>query len=283
MMMSQFACPSSPDLFPRCGRVDQIPGQMRKPPKFIRIDEEQYTLQMWPAFRDRLLHILAHPTNLVGFTIEELVRVVYQLCCHRYGQRIFADVLLEVRNYLQQTTNVLVATVPAVSYLDAIVQLHTAYSQSATILCSVLRDVDRVQPASPRAVSNNNRKQIAVSSLEATCLYASSPVGMELQRAFLETVIKDTRVEQQLKSLLVSPPDYIDPTTLMSIAKLLYAFDIKFANLNKQLFSLYIPCLERAGGPEMGEYEARRLLQELQLEVSDDVQCRRGQKRKLSS
>ena len=119
-------------------------------------------------------------------------------------------------------------------------QLHTAYSQSATILCSVLRDVvihhyfahwcntakDRVQPASPRAVSNNNRKQIAVSSLEATCLYASSPVGMELQRAFLETVIKDTRVEQQLKSLLVSPPDYIDPTTLMSIAKLLYAFDI---------------------------------------------------------
>ena len=78
MMMSQFACPSSPDLFPRCGRVDQIPGQMRKPPKFIRIDEEQYTLQMWPAFRDRLLHILAHPTNLVGFTIEELVRLVYQ-------------------------------------------------------------------------------------------------------------------------------------------------------------------------------------------------------------
>ncbi|KAH3762922.1 hypothetical protein Pelo_5223 [Pelomyxa schiedti] len=261
-------------------------------------------------------------------TKEQLARQVYHLCCCRYGQQLLNDVITFVRTQLQQAVNSLVATTALPLYLDAILQLHTHYEQSALVLVSVFRDVDRVQPSptlpgilyaqqsnrfSPKGASTHQPYTYSHHAHHTTFLYTQSDstpssVAIELQRAFLETVLHDHRVGAQVDILLRNPPLHAPPETMLKVVKLLYSMDKDFAEINKNLFALYIPCLlARTSDPEACVQEARQLLhqaeqqqlqrQQMQQWVQNDgsnntttassttssEEANRGHKRKLLS
>ncbi|KAF7710725.1 hypothetical protein HF521_009597 [Silurus meridionalis] len=220
-----------------------------------------YKKTYWPRLEKAVEQLLTQsPMEYTSISYEQIYSLVYKCVCQQYSEHLYSDLILKITSYLQQVCLKLQDSRPE-SFVENFNLAFTQYM--AAIQCII-----------PVFIYMNK-------------FYVETKLNRKLKDDLMD--LFSAHVAEKHISILISHlkkadamPFQVNPSTMASVVKGLYALQPDWAKLAPELFSRFIPQIH----PPVLEsdllcYAAQD--QKLQMELSLNGFPRSGQSRKRAN
>eukprot|EP01088_Endostelium_zonatum_P003239 TRINITY_DN14449_c0_g1_i1.p1 TRINITY_DN14449_c0_g1~~TRINITY_DN14449_c0_g1_i1.p1 ORF type:complete len:246 (-),score=29.80 TRINITY_DN14449_c0_g1_i1:128-865(-) len=228
-----------------------------KAPPITRITATQYSTECWPKIADMVKKILLNPQ--LKFSQAEFMSLVYKVVGQNHSNLLFDDLIKLISNHLEEIKRFFLELPDDQQFGLRFAQHFIIYRQ-ATFVLSV-------------GFNHLEKNLLKLQKHDGQPPNASNTLVILLNKMFGDKVILAPDHNFQIKNRLstslqtISHPNYqIDPNLLMTFIKGLYSISREYADLNPQLFEMYIPCLRPTRGLQEDSRETNTYLTNLQYQ-----------------
>ncbi|KAI5610004.1 CDK2-associated and cullin domain-containing protein 1 [Silurus asotus] len=228
-----------------------IGGQYRRK-SMNAMTADVYKKTYWPRLEKAVEQLLTQsPMEYTSISYEQIYSLVYKCVCQQYSEHLYSDLILKITSYLQQVCIKLQVRVVCI-YLDILAAGYFGRYLLINLNFLLLFSKD----SRPESFVENFNLAFTQYMAAIQCII---PVFIYMNKFYVESKLnknlKDdlmdlfsAHVAEKHISILISRlkkadamPFQVNPSTMASVVKGLYALQPDWAKLAPELFSRFIP------------------------------------------